>query len=419
VRWPLDPAFVDGRDETALARALLATPLRTSLDGSLRPGLCTSWRELDGGRRWRFRCRRAREIAAELRRVRGLAHSPLGWLFADAVRIEALGRRALAVRLRRPWRRFSYALTVPAAAPRGVRGPFRVVTRAPRRLVAVRGRQKLVFLGLGPREAARGFLRGRVDEAPVPPGELRAFRANPKFRRLVHVKPLLGLDLVGFRLAGGALAGSPVLRRVYWETAPRADYAALVPEYGALPAFGVLPGNGNDPTLREVRRARGLVGDLPGILVRLAVALDPPDVYGARLVAAGWRDLGLGPTVHPLAGFRRLLVRGNADAWFRRLVAPYPRPEALLAALLLPDDGRNPWLGRPSVAEGLLRHALAAADPFPLLRRADDTLQASAAVVPLAGAIDARLVSPRLRGWREDVLGVVDYTRVRAGPLES
>jgi hypothetical protein len=35
-------------------------------------------------------------------------------------------------------------------------------------------------------------------------------------------------------------------------------------------------------------------------------------------------------------------------------------------------------------------------------------------VVPIAWAVDARLVSPRLRGWREDALGVVDYNRVSA-----
>jgi hypothetical protein len=34
-------------------------------------------------------------------------------------------------------------------------------------------------------------------------------------------------------------------------------------------------------------------------------------------------------------------------------------------------------------------------------------------VIPISWAADARLVSPRLRGWREDELGSVDYTRVK------
>jgi hypothetical protein len=33
-------------------------------------------------------------------------------------------------------------------------------------------------------------------------------------------------------------------------------------------------------------------------------------------------------------------------------------------------------------------------------------------VVPLGWVAEARLVSPRVHGWRMDELGVVDYTRV-------
>jgi hypothetical protein len=412
LRWPLDPASVEGRDEIVLARALLATPLRTARDGTLRPGLCTSWRSSAGARLWQFRCRRARAIAIELRRVRALRYSPASWLFADAVRITAPERRTVLIRLRRPWRRFAHALTVPAAAPLGVAGPFRVVSASPHQLVAVRGTKRLLFRRLGAREAARAFLNGRVDEAPVPLGDLRAFRLNPDVREAVRVRPLLGVDIVGFRLAGGALGGHPELRRVYWETAARGDYAALVPEYAALPAFALLPGGGVAPTLRDVRRARGKVARLPAIHVGVATATHPEESYGAGVVTAAWRDLGLTAVSEPTATFRRRLVNGSADAWFRRLVAPYPRPEALLAALLLPVDGRNPWLGRPSPAEGALRRALAVPDPRALLAQADSELQSSAAVIPLAGAVDARLVSPRLTGWREDVLGAVDYTLV-------
>jgi hypothetical protein len=419
VRWPLDPAFIEGRDETTLARALLATPLRTDVNGALQPGLCRTWRGSANARLWRFRCRHARTIAAGLRRIRALPYSPSGWLFGDAVRIEAAAPRTLVVQLRRPWRRFPYALTVPAAAPRGVPGSFRVVAASMRRVVAARGNLKLVFVRLGARAAARAFLQRRLDEAPVPPGELRAFRLDDALRPLVRVRPLLGVDLVGFRVAGGALGALQVLRRVYWETAARADYAALVPEYGATPAFALLAGDGRAPSMGQVRRARTLVGPLPEVRLKLAVARDADDIYRANLVAAAWRDLGFGPVVFPTADFGRRLAGGDADAWFRRLVAPYPLPEAVLAALLLPDDGRNPWLGRTSAPERLLRRALGAADPHPFLARADAELQSSAAVVPLAGVTSARLVSPRLRGWRQDALGVVDYTKVRARPSGS
>ena len=35
--------------------------------------------------------------------------------------------------------------------------------------------------------------------------------------------------------------------------------------------------------------------------------------------------------------------------------------------------------------------------------------------VPIARTVDARFVSPRVRGWHEDARGVVDYSRVRVG----
>jgi hypothetical protein len=49
----------------------------------------------------------------------------------------------------------------------------------------------------------------------------------------------------------------------------------------------------------------------------------------------------------------------------------------------------------------------------PLLRF-DDDLRASARFVPISWVVDARLVSPRLRGWEEDALGDVDYAAVRS-----
>jgi hypothetical protein len=48
------------------------------------------------------------------------------------------------------------------------------------------------------------------------------------------------------------------------------------------------------------------------------------------------------------------------------------------------------------------------------LARFDGALRDLARVIPVAWVVDARLVSPRLSAWREDVLGDVDYTAVRA-----
>jgi hypothetical protein len=88
-----------------------------------------------------------------------------------------------------------------------------------------------------------------------------------------------------------------------------------------------------------------------------------------------------------------------------RLVAAYPQAEALLAeAVHLSDFGRR----------DLLAAVLAATEQGPALERLDAALRALGRVVPVAWVVDARLVSSRLEGWREDVLGNVDYAEVRS-----
>ncbi len=153
------------------------------------------------------------------------------------------------------------------------------------------------------------------------------------------------------------------VRSVYDDTADRADYQALVPEFEAPPAEDLVHRTAPKASAAAIalRDARKKIPSLPRIAVRFARPADPTLAYGLNLLVAAWRDIGLGP-----------VVGGRPDASFERLVAPYPRPAAL-----------------PASVRGKL-------------------------VVPIAWAVDARLVSPRLRGWREDELGAVDYTRVSA-----
>jgi hypothetical protein len=87
------------------------------------------------------------------------------------------------------------------------------------------------------------------------------------------------------------------------------------------------------------------------------------------------------------------------------VLAAYPQAEALPAELVLRDG-----LG----SRRLLVRSLAADDQTPALARFDDDLRTSARFVPVAWVVDARLVSPRLRGWSEDALGDVDYAVVRS-----
>jgi hypothetical protein len=351
VLWPLDPLRARSRDEITLARALFATPLRTDpATGGLRPGLCSSWRR--EGPTWRFRCRHAAAIERELRRAR---------LFPPS----AIAVRSRTLSIRSPDPSTPYRLTEVAAAPPGVPGPFRLVSASPSRVVLERPGLRIEARRLDPARALRLFRTGRLDEAPVPLGDIQASLRDPRLRTDVRIRRLLGVDLV-ISQPGGTLARSPELQHVYDDTADRADYQALVPELEAPAAENLAPPRSGAKVARAAAlaasRARKKIASLPKVAVRLATPPDHDIAYGASVLVAAWRDIGLGP----------YFATGRADASFERLVAAYPRRRALVAAVA----GRT--------------------------------------FIPIAWVVDARLVSPRLRGWREDALGTVDYTLVRS-----
>jgi hypothetical protein len=346
VLWPLEPERARTRDEIVLARMLFSTPLRTDVNGTLRPGLCTRWRET--GTTWRFRCRHAGAIAVQLRRAR---------LF-DARRIHAPDEHTLVVTTFAPDHDLPDRLTQVAAAPPGVPGPFRLISAGPTRVVAERNGMRVVVRKLEPFRALREFRAGGLDEAPVPLGDIRAAKLDRQLGPAVRVRRLLAADVVVFSPDVPA-----EVRGVYDDTADRADYQALVAEFEAPPAEDLA--NRGKPSAADaaiaLREARKRVPSLPRVAVHFAEPKDPTLEYGTNLLVAAWRDLGLGA-----------LVGGGNDARLERLAAPYPRLHAL----------------KQRAGAGEL-------------------------VFPIAWVADARLVSPRLRGWREDELGSVDYAAVR------
>jgi len=323
---------------------LFSTPLRTDPStGELRPGLCSRWRV--SGATWRLDCRHAGAIAAQLRRTK----------LVPARRIVA-ARGTLVVVLRSQEPDLPYRLTEVAAAPPGVPGPFRLISASPKRIVAERRGLRVEVQRLEPFAALRLFRAGKLDEAPVPLGDIRAAKLDAQLAPAVRVRRLLAADVVFFDRKVESQ-----LRSVFDDTADRADYQALVPEFEAPPAESL--SERGKPSASDaaiaLREARKRIPSLPRVAVRFAEPADPTLAYGTNLLVAAWRDLGLGA-----------VTSGSADARLARLLAPYPRPQALIALAR----------GKP--------------------------------VVPIAWVADARLVSPRLRGWREDELGSVDYARV-------
>ena len=388
-RWPIDPALARGRDETTLARALYATPLRIDpATGAPAPGLCSGWEESDDFRTWALACRDAPAIAAALRRVSRLRAAPSRWLFA-AARIGAPAANRLVVRLPFSWRRFPYALTAIAAAPRFVPGPFTLVSGSDKQVVVRNDALTVVFGRYSVRGAQRAFERGEVDEAPVPAGDLARMRA--RLGGVVRPRTLLAVDGVVLRRL------MPSLRTVYWQTASRNDYAELVAESRGASALSVVS-RSLKAKPRDYRRAVDAIASLPRVRVRIGVPPNATLRYGARLLYAQWRDVGLGPE---LVTEPARALDGSFGRWF----SAYPQEEALAAQLAL-DVGVG--------SRTLVLRALASDDQRAALDRFDDDLRASGRFVPVAWVVDARLVSPRLLGWRQDALGDVDYAAVRS-----
>jgi len=209
---------------------------------------------------------------------------------------------------------------------------FRVVHARPGEIVVGHRGLKVVFRQVEPHRAAVLFRRGELDEAPVPLGDIRAAQADAMVKGAVRLTRLDAVDtLVATRLPAP-------LQDALTATADRRDYSRLVPEdpAAAMPS----------PSARVFRAARRDIPALPHVQVRIAVAGDATLRYGASLLVAAWRDLGLDVRIS----------QDDANAFFVRRSTP--------------------------------------------------------GTIPIARAVDARFVSPRVRGWHEDARGVVDYARV-------
>jgi hypothetical protein len=238
-----------------------------------------------------------------------------------------------------------------------------------------RGATRIVFRRLARFAMMRAIRRGRVDEAAIPLGDVGAFRSSPR----LHVRPLLAVDVVEF--ANDAF--SEGIRQAYAATANRGDYEALVAENGATAAYTVAGPGTADPN--AYRHALHDIPALPLRRVRIAEPTDATLRYGLGLLYAQWREVGLGPQlVAPSAA---------ADAWIVRDAALYPQREALLGPVGL------------QVPFGV-------ADQRGAFDRLDSQVRSVARIIPICWVVDARWVSPRLHGWRENLLGDVDYTQV-------
>jgi hypothetical protein len=159
--------------------------------------------------------------------------------------------------------------------------------------------------GNEPHRALARIRRGEHDLAPVPLGDLRTVLLDPALARFVRVVPR-GIDQL-------VVHGLPAdVRRALAETVDRGDYALLIPEDPAA-ALG-------RPAPRVFRAAKRRLAALGPVRVRIRTPQDPTLLYGARLLAAAWRDLGIDARL------------GGAASQLELVRAPRLRPGAIPVA---------------------------------------------------------------------------------------
>jgi hypothetical protein len=210
----------------------------------------------------------------------------------------------------------------------------------------------VVFRRLQPHAAVEAFRRGELDEAPVPQGEIRAVEADPVLGPALRGRELRGLDVAVF---------PPDLPKrlldAYRLTAPRADYQQLIGERVARPAYGLRP-DAKPTTAGDFRVARASLRTLPRVPLAIGVPERAELAEAAELLWAEWRQLGLPVGLVPESG----------------------EPDVRLARMVPPARSER--------------------DNF----------------IALGWVAEARLLSPRVRGWAMDELGIADYSRVTLEP---
>ena len=187
-----------------------------------------------------------------------------------------------------------------------------------------------------------------------------------------------------------------------------------------------------EPHRAAVLFRRGLVDEAPVPLGDIRAALDDATVRRAVRVTSLDAVDGLRASRLPLA-VRDTLAATAARRDYAQLVpedldAAMPSPPARVyraardRVLDLPKTPvRIGVEGDPALAYGA--SLLAASwrdldlDVHVVRRGANATFMrgSAAGTIPIAKAVDARFVSPRVRGWRENADGIVDYARVKLG----
>ncbi|HEV2673636.1 MAG TPA: peptide ABC transporter substrate-binding protein [Aliidongia sp.] len=266
------------------------------------------------------------------------------------------------------------------------------------------------------------YLSGEMDWATVPALKLPWARGTHAAE--LHSGQILGLGFLFFNLKKGLFADHPKLREALSLALDRETLVDKVDARGERPAYGwvsrVIPGY--RPPLypwrdlkmaARIEQARALLADEgygPGHPLTLTISYPTRDESRKSLlaIAAMWKT-ALGVEVKLSNQEWRVFIAGM-EQWDFEIGLLGRNSEILDPGILLEpflgNAGENSDTGYANpafdalVAEG--ERAPDAAMRFDLLARAEAMMLADYPVIPLSYAAINRLVSPRLRDWRDD-----------------
>jgi len=277
-----------------------------------------------------------------------------------------------------------------------------------------------------PAAELRAYRAGDLDvTATIPPDASAWIDAHMPGQ--LHVAPELAVYYLGFNLARAPLRDDPKLRRALSMVIDRRRLVQAVTGGGERPAYtfvpiGVdgytppVPAYAHWPMQRRIERARQLLREagVAAAPLRLELRYNTGELHDriALAVATMWKQaLGIETTLHA-EEFKVLLHdidSGSTQVFRASWVGDYNDAYSFLQVL---QTGFGINLTRYSnpLYDRLLQRAGAAPEATQraaLLARAERVMLRDQPLVPLYFYVAKHLVSPKVRGWRDNVMDVV------------
>lgn len=272
------------------------------------------------------------------------------------------------------------------------------------------------------------FKRYRAGELDVtyeiPPAQADPIRRD--YAGQLHLAPYLGVYFYGLNLTRAPFRDNPQLRQALSMAIDRDVIAAKVLNGLALPAYGwIPPGTAQHvaqrpdwaawPYPRRVERARELYraagySDLAPLDVEIRYNTHESHRRVAIVVAAMWKQ-ALGVRTRLLnEEFKVFLhnrrLRRDTQVFRAAWMADFNDPSSFLG-ILHSAHGKNDSGWRDAAYDALLERAAVTVDAgerAKLLAQAEAKVLADVPAIPIYFYVSKHLVSPRVRGWTDNVL---------------